>query len=1123
MFFTILLAYSPAFTHPDLSEESVEFYNGFSPKKISGENVKTIRKGTIEEDLEPRWINHFYDPTTGEGWTGERWGPYDKESIQKTVFNLVSVSQKPMPSKKWAESSFDQLKFSLYGGDHSWQKAVHDFAQGREKEGLESLGHILHLIQDATVPDHTRNDSHPHVAGDPGSPYEEWVEKHTNSRNLQTAEELIKNKVSAPVFSSVGEAFEYTAKYSNENFFSEETIGDDKYKNPLVVEVEQIDKNVSNLIGFIDGKKISLAIKTRKKGSDNFDYEYTINDPKILSQYFDFLSKRAVLAGAGVIDLFFREVEKVKKDKEAVAPPVVLNRLETFTQSILSPVGEAFRINRAYAKAKEMAQSASNKIGETVSKVLRVSGIKPQTASVLSPILSQNIVVPKNPVLLPKVSLPQKTIGDDNPLPVEEILNVPKPPDILPPSNKDKPPNPPSYFPGFGGGAPVSLDDSETEIQAEAEESPKTLVINEIAWNGTLSDPDGYWLELYNYGENEISLDEWSLVSSSSTLNIPLSGTIGAGNYYVIEWSSDDTILNLPADFITNEDFSLADISEESLVLKYREEVVDKTPPRNESWANPGFIGGVERIDYEFSGEDENNWAQADPFFSSLEDSGNSSVEGTPGGRNGRNMMVNAGREISSAVVLKSSRSPFYIIAPQNIIASGSLQIEPGVTLYFSDPDSSTCACLFAYGLVSIGEIGGEVVTIKPAEAPFFSQIRAGGFIFYSGSEGSSIKNAEIKNLKAGIETEAVNLSLEDVEAQNWRDGLSVYSGGSLSVSDSSFKDFLRDGIALYASSSLNAINSTFSGFLFGDAIGAYNNSLVSLEGVTVSSGDSLGVYSGRANILNSIFSGGLSNGISFYSSPSVVLDNVSVFGFDGAGASFYSSSADVSDSRFYDNEIGLDYYGSSLALENNSFYGNSDYGLYNGTSENLDAQNSWWGDLSGPYHSGLNPDGLGDEVYDDTDFSYWALDENFSVFSNTATVTPITDSVSPSVDNFAVLNCNYTLRTDGGCLITQNTATLSWSSTSTDISYYEIVDTLPSETILATTTSFSANINLIEGAHNLLIRAVDTSNNHGSSSPTAVEYRALPIVINEIAWAGTGATTTSDEWIAPQKLGLFA
>ena len=37
-----------------------------------------------------------------------------------------------------------------------------------------------------------------------------------------------------------------------------------------------------------------------------------------------------------------------------------------------------------------------------------------------------------------------------------------------------------------------------------------------------------------------------------------------------------------------------------------------------------------------------------------------------------------------------------------------------------------------------------------------------------------------------------------------------------------------------------------------------------------------------------------------------------------------------------------------------------------------VDAKDNWWGDLSGPYHPTLNPDGLGDEVSNYVSFMPW-------------------------------------------------------------------------------------------------------------------------------------------------------
>jgi len=64
------------------------------------------------------------------------------------------------------------------------------------------------------------------------------------------------------------------------------------------------------------------------------------------------------------------------------------------------------------------------------------------------------------------------------------------------------------------------------------------VVINEIAWMGSAESPNDEWIELYNSGQDPVSLDGWS-VKDGGSLSIPLSGSIGAGAYAVLERTDD--------------------------------------------------------------------------------------------------------------------------------------------------------------------------------------------------------------------------------------------------------------------------------------------------------------------------------------------------------------------------------------------------------------------------------------------------------------------------------------------------------------------------------------------------------------------------------------------------------
>ena len=59
-------------------------------------------------------------------------------------------------------------------------------------------------------------------------------------------------------------------------------------------------------------------------------------------------------------------------------------------------------------------------------------------------------------------------------------------------------------------------------------------------------------------------------------------------------------------------------------------------------------------------------------------------------------------------------------------------------------------------------------------------------------------------------------------------------------------------------------------------------------------------------------------------------------------------------------------------AIGNNNICGNSEYGVLNRlTTRTVDATNNWWGNATGPTHSG-NPGGTGDAVSDKVDYSGW-------------------------------------------------------------------------------------------------------------------------------------------------------
>ncbi|MEK7148978.1 MAG: hypothetical protein AAB796_01075, partial [Patescibacteria group bacterium] len=323
------LAYDQFTTHPALTSEIVKFYNYSFPNiKLLDEDKSLIMQGSIDEDKNVRFLRHFYDPVHKRGLTlNDLRLPRDPQ-----LAGLIFATQAPFTSsKEWAESPglqngnglFASLSQPVFSGedDFSWERSIYEYAWGDKKRALLGLGHILHLLEDATVPDHTRNDPHPPfqeflpgnapeelkvLAGFQASPYEMYAERYTIN-TIKTADNLIQEHQKPTIKGSLGEYFDFLATYSNNNFFSKDTISNDFFSYPNLKKLFPIKDKFGNYFVTDDSGRIFFRL-------EDIDGKIfpQLNDNLVLSSYWSHLSKQAVLNGAGVIQLFFNEIEKEK-------------------------------------------------------------------------------------------------------------------------------------------------------------------------------------------------------------------------------------------------------------------------------------------------------------------------------------------------------------------------------------------------------------------------------------------------------------------------------------------------------------------------------------------------------------------------------------------------------------------------------------------------------------------------------------------------------------------------------------------------------------------------------------------------------------------------------------------
>ena len=76
------------------------------------------------------------------------------------------------------------------------------------------------------------------------------------------------------------------------------------------------------------------------------------------------------------------------------------------------------------------------------------------------------------------------------------------------------------------------------------------VVIHEIAWMGTEDSSASEWLELRNVTAGDVALDGWRVESTDLSFSVPLSGTVSAGGFHLLERGDDLAVPCVPADLV---------------------------------------------------------------------------------------------------------------------------------------------------------------------------------------------------------------------------------------------------------------------------------------------------------------------------------------------------------------------------------------------------------------------------------------------------------------------------------------------------------------------------------------------------------------------------------------------
>lgn len=267
------LAYNDSVVHPGITKEAINLYlNSGNQGKISKSEIKLIVKGSIEEDTDPRYANHFYNP-------------YNNKS-------LLEAFGKALPTaREWA---FRQTSLT---GDYSVPAILDNYRQGEKRRAFEGVGRILHLIQDMGVPAHVRVD--PHLPGNADG-YETFTKENTNFFGVKTT--YAKN--------DIDNIFDGFASYTIDNYYSDERI-DNLIKIEEIKRIKEKDGVVYDY-GIKDGK-IVCRVKVEKKLNTCFLTKY------VYKYYWQSLYPKAVTHSASALSWFMDEFEKIDNEKKELS------------------------------------------------------------------------------------------------------------------------------------------------------------------------------------------------------------------------------------------------------------------------------------------------------------------------------------------------------------------------------------------------------------------------------------------------------------------------------------------------------------------------------------------------------------------------------------------------------------------------------------------------------------------------------------------------------------------------------------------------------------------------------------------------------------------------------------
>lgn len=576
LFFTSTACAYWADTHAYLTNESINLYNKTASSNAIPTDLKQyLFDGSKAEDSDPRYVNHFYDPINDQGlddvFRGESsklWAN-DKAAQQDIKYTL-------QPKLGLSSVAYAKIEKFYPTSDFTWDTALKYWINGDKEMAMETLGHVLHLVEDLGVPEHVRNDSHAD-----GSKYEIYVNKYSLANPDKNFVFRLGDKKQIDM-GSLDAYLDSLARYTNKYFYSKDSVGlSGGYESPEPdYTTAEIKNDRKYYIKNIDdeGQQYYLAsYDSIANIMTPYDWDVSLNRTLINDSYWNLLSVRTVRTGAGVIDLFFRDVEKAKTDpnflKEEKKNDGFLNTISAIpgqlwngTKSVAAGVGSFF--GSVFNSIGSGIASAGNFIGGLFvnDNGLTDAGSVDLNASGSEVDGSTGDAVSKTSTTASKKAASTKQADEIAALKmqIEGLKKDAQAQDkIVAQLEKAKVLDPEVVVEKIIEKKDVS-DDTQVKVSAAATPvcayssgsnvGQRSLIINEIAWMGGVRSASDEWIELKNVSGSDIDVSAWQLLNKGGGIKIHLSGLknpiIKAGQFILFERTDNNSAVGATADLI---------------------------------------------------------------------------------------------------------------------------------------------------------------------------------------------------------------------------------------------------------------------------------------------------------------------------------------------------------------------------------------------------------------------------------------------------------------------------------------------------------------------------------------------------------------------------------------------